>query len=83
MKRLIQVCLLCCLFSACNAIPVNPENNQPLVPDIEKYDHEQKLEMQQEIIHMQEKQKLKQESEHLELKKQEYYNRRAERFKNQ
>lgn len=82
MQRLFLSCLIVLSVAACNAIPVNPENNQPLVPDIEKYDHEQRLGIQQEVINMQERQKEKQEREYLELQKQEYYNNRAERFKN-
>ncbi len=81
MKKFLIFFLLCFLLGACNAIPINPETNQPLVPNIEKYDHEQRLGIQQEVINMQEKQKERQESEHLELKKQEHYNDRAERFK--
>ena len=81
MLRKISIILLISLFVACTAQPINPENNQPLISEGEKMDHEQKVAVQEEVIKRQEMEKTRQERDYLELKKQEYYNYRAERFK--
>ena len=59
------------------------DHNWRLVENAEDLSHQEKVDLQQEIIKRQEEQKLRQEREYLHLKKQEHYNNLQRRFEDQ
>jgi len=61
--------------------PRNPVDGSLLVEDVDKFSHEEKVQVQKEMINRQEREKQKQQSEHLKLQRQEYYNDLTERFR--